>query len=405
MSRGARLSVVMLALLATACPWDPACDRCSEPRVDTPRELEFSRDDRPSRDAELRRALYSITYHSQSQPPRLAPAFEPVPLGEAARILRLGSERNPIGDLRLRHAVVELAAGGLVRTDEGWSIRQPNDGAIGFLLGSFKGRFDDAISRYLANVPEGTSSELPLETLANVHASLWDFLNEALGPAGGGCNVSFVGTPPATMDAEGVVHATATVELTRDSAALAEALDPQNWDAIDGGTGATCNPFFPVAMPFRKTLAGGWECADPPTSGSAWDGFLFEHFRNDMQPWGVADLKTILDVTPILSTPPPVYAFEYDLNHSFYGQISGLFLEANGLIDVDEGTLVAVKDPSTDVIRVSASKSLRFVDWQDTDGRSVDWQMNEVTKLVIQAMGGAMSTAVCCEPLQPEPCP
>jgi hypothetical protein len=35
----------------------------------------------------------------------------------------------------------------------------------------------------------------------------------------------------------------------------------------------------------------------------------------------------------------------------------------------------------------------------------VDWQMNEVTKLVIQAMGGAMSTAVCCEPLQPEPCP
>lgn len=399
-----RLRAAALALLLLSCP-----DRepVATPRLSALEEQRFGM-------AQVRAALFSVAYHSQRSPTVLPWQLSPMPLYEAARFLRDGAKGDEFGESRRRRSAIDLAIGGLELADGVWHVREPNDGAIAILLGDLKPLFDAELQGLLLDLPQlppppppdPSAFALPPQFVRTLRLGLWHFFDKALGLAIASCGKT---DPPITIpDTDphtAVVEVKTTVTVTGQIASIAKALDPQNWDAVDGTTGKVCNPYFEVAGEYERNTSSDWvPVSCPQLPGSQWSGYLFEFFDAEFQLVSQARFSTILAITPPSGTPPN-WGFDYELEKSQGGVVwagSSPYPLCWGEIDTDEGELDAVKKGTQ--VQLDAVKRLRFAGWKDSSNKPWDDAMNAWAFTTLKAMGGALGEAACCAPLDPTPC-
>lgn len=412
----------LIALLLLTCAAPPAvqpsvrqADQQAAPRARYESRIS-ALDERRFGMAQVRAALYSVAYHSEPVPPDLPWPLLPIPLDEAARILKAGAKGDEFGESRRRRSVIDLALGGLEQRDGAWHVRQPNDGALAILLGKLKKPFDKKLKEILNGLPplpppppDPHPMMLTIDQAKFVRLSLWDWLEAKLQVAILVCGQT---VPPTSVDKtypDGSVEVTTTLAVSGQIYWVSSALDPQNWDAINFANGKPCNPYFRIANEYVKNTGNQWVpkvCPDKP--GSQWVGSLFEYFEADFEEFSSADFSTILAISRPSGNNAPTWGFDYALTQDFGGRVVAKPnyspLNLSGDIGTDEGGLDAVKTLKD--IQITAVKRIHFVDWIDDDHPSVSWTdaMNAWAVVALKAMGGVLAESACCQPLDPLPC-
>jgi hypothetical protein len=356
------------------------------------------------RAAAIRAALVSVEHHALREPPDLPPEVMPIPLARAVRTLREDANDNPFGESRRRRSITALIVGGVDPSASPPEIRRHKE-EIDVLLGPQKAEFDVFLTAllprvFVAPVPLALDSDPQLAEFAQ---EIQAFLDSG-GPAVPNCDPD--GPPPAairnitkgpapTLSCSGTAlppgwtWEQTSIEVSRPGgvAALAAALDPQNWDAH-----LECNPFFVGAYVVDSNKA---KLACLPF-GKDWSNLLYEEFLMSVES-SEAQLVTILKIDADLDPVADTHRFDYCLHESVSGIASfGPDNEWSGSIDVDEG-FQTIDETASGALKVVADKKLHFEDWKHaTNGNDKTGKMNDAASPQLMAMGSALKEAVCC---------
>jgi hypothetical protein len=343
--------------------------------------------------AEQRAAMLSVVYHVRAPRDSAPPRLRPIPLPEAARIL--SKPRDPFAESRRRRAIVKL--GPHIERREVRAALEVLDAPI-----------DAIIDVLRAPRPQ---------TLHDAERSIFKLLN-AGGSAVPGCQhdgaSTLTETNPTSLEAacasgvtdlSGITQVTTTIVVHRPLSVMSPIMDPQNWDECSDYFDAT---YVAQALADQAQIDPSTHDATrhpgPPQPASAWKELLFEHFLIDWDEipgvlWPLSTLQSSFrNVLSVESLPTAgKYDVTYCLHESVWSQI-GLDTTAGG-IDVDEGHSSAVDDGTK--TEIEGVKYLRF-EGNTVLGVPYDAMLNAMVPSVLEAMGGELEEAVCCQ-LPPQP--
>jgi hypothetical protein len=368
----------------------------------------------PSR-ADVRAAMLSVYYHGdRERPEELEASF--LPRTEAAEILAEDARRSSFGESRRRRAVRKLVMGGLVLRDDGKPDHRYRDALLILLerpgrpgaevLSEIDGAIERVVVEFHEPVPSPTSGELPADLAQEIGEGVAEYLDSGGGAIRGCPSVteslaeSIDGSQATSTCAHSdpnwtsdLVWVEATVSVQRSVSEVAEALDPQNWDAWDQVENEPCSLWFEKIDVVEPP---DWEAKScPPAPGFDWSGYVWEKFYVD---WalGSTEFRNVLQVVSDRDpdVDPSRHRFDFCLEDFRGGDVGG---DASGTIAVDEGAS-HVAQGSNGWVNLTAEKRISFRGWADDAGMKV------AAEYALLNMGDAHAEQACCRPPPPPAC-
>jgi hypothetical protein len=365
--------------------------------------------------------------------------LEPIPLEDAARILKRDAESSLPGKSRLRRAVVRLTVAGLeVNADK--SFRLAYRGFLEAVLEVFhlnvrdiemivEGKIGEVVrpgARLTVDLLEPELSQSLYQKLSTADLAAWcvSTLPQTVIQPDQELIVEddTYRRPSSTSPAcshpadwqNGTAYVRTVIGVTRDLSELRKALDPLSWDVCDAASGKRCS-YFAETLALKADRSRYDDCqSGSPSPGSGWDGEFYESL---IAPWDflnkgpdptsgqcapinqgtgpASHFNVFLDVTTQIAPDP--YRVDLCLDDG-YAFISGTDAN-NGIIDVDEG--FSHTQIGTSQKWVTAEKWLRFAGYT-VNNKPVDALLNAHAQTLISMMGEGLQEQACC---RVESCP
>jgi hypothetical protein len=362
---------------------------------------------------DLRAAMISAYYYGDRERSEdLRDRFLPAP--EAARILAADARLSSFGESRRRRAVRKLVTGGLALRGDATFEHRYRDALLILLdqpgrpgvevLSEIDGVIERVVLEFHEPVPSADPGELPPDLVQEIGEGVAEYLDSG-GEAIRGCP-SVTESPAQVMDVgqatstcghsdpnwtSDLVWVQAKVSVKRDISEVAEALDPQNWDAWDQVESKRCSLWFELIDVVEPP---DWDArACPPTPGFDWSGYVWERFYVDL---GDTLFENVLEVTSEREpdVDPTRHRFDFCLEDFLKGGVGD---DLSGTIAVDEGSS-QVAQGSGGWVNLIAEKMISFQGWAD------DEFMRETAEYALLSMGDEHAEQACCRPPRPSAC-